>query len=482
MDIQTRFQDAIEDLYETNHYLAAEITKLGYPKLVDGYPPTAGVMWDKQRKKVCFMFNRKFLDRVNHEELKFTIAHEANHVFRGHIFQLRDEVDKRQRMNEDSRKINRFCRKFNLASDCVINDSLTNLYKFPRLDWVGYMETKIYKDTSLIEFATKCHIPPEHFVELNPDLGDIKATLHKGDIIKIPGRPIYGKDLVKVDCQDLTAMDVFYLIPEQEGEGSGDGEGEGGGDNGVENHEGWKSFLNDDGTMDRDFVDAMRDFIEEHMDDSAMSDDEMSQVDDMKEAMENSLDSYASKAGKEALGKARRVGHGDESLNWNKILSALVETRKFHDVWHRPNRKLVEVFPDVILPSTEYTEKQEIFVAIDSSGSIDYSALSLFATVLKNSPATIEIKAISFDCRCYEYDVKGNEPPKGGGGTNFGIIERYIQDNFKKYPKAVFVLTDGCGSSVQPQYPNRWCWILYGYSSEAYCADMKRYNIKDLLK
>lgn len=426
MDIQRRFDNAIDELYKTNHFLAAEITKLGYPKMVRGYPPTAGVMWDKARKKICFMFNEKFAEKVNDEEFMFTVAHETRHVIGGHIFFLRDEIDKLERLNEPKKKINRFAMKFNKAADCVVNDSLVNLYKFPKC------------------FSTK------------------------EDMFQA----CYGKEMVGVDCQDLTAMDVFYLLPEaQEGEDD------------VENHEGWKSFMNEDGTMDKGFVDAVKNFIEDNMDNSALSDEEMEQVDKIKESMENSLDTYTQQAGNTAVGKSRSIGSvGNESLKWSHILSHFVETKKIEDVWNRPHRKLVSTYPDVILPTSKYKEKQEIFVAIDSSGSIDYNALRLFATVLKNSPGNLDIRAISFDTMCYEYDVKGDDPPKGGGGTAFHIIENYIQTNLKKYPKAVFVLTDGHGSPVNPEFPNRWCWILYGHYITTYCDTMKHYQIGDLLK
>lgn len=427
MDIYKRFSKAIDTLYKTNHYLAAEITKLGYPKLVTGYPPTAGVMWDEERSKICFMFNEKFAASLTDEEFCFTIAHESRHVIGGHIFLLRDHVDKLERLNEDKKKINKFVSRFNRAADCVVNDSLVNLYKFPKC------------------FSGK-----------------------KKDELEA----CYGKELIGVDCHDLTAMDVYYLLPEDKV-----------GQNNVENHESWKSFLNDDGSMKQEFVDSIKEFINENMDNSALSDEEMAEVDKIKDMMGESLDQYTSKSGKAATGKSRSIGgFGTESLNWNKILFSVIEIKKVEDIWSRPNRKLISVYPDVILPTAKPQEKQEIFVAIDSSSSIDYDALRLFATVLKNSPNNVDIKAISFDTKCYEYDVKGSTDPKGGGGTSFDIVEEYIQNNFKKYPKAVFVLTDGCGTYVEPQHPNRWCWILYDYANTQFCENMKNYKIEELLK
>jgi len=59
MNIKTRFNKAVQDLVGINHYLAAEVTKLGYPTLEEGIP-TAGVGWDENKKKIVFLFNPEF--------------------------------------------------------------------------------------------------------------------------------------------------------------------------------------------------------------------------------------------------------------------------------------------------------------------------------------------------------------------------------------------------------------------------------------
>ena len=81
MNIRERFDKAVDSLYETNHYLAAEITKLGYPKLISSQViPTAGVAWDPIKKKVSFLFNENFAKTLTDEEFTFVVAHEAIHV------------------------------------------------------------------------------------------------------------------------------------------------------------------------------------------------------------------------------------------------------------------------------------------------------------------------------------------------------------------------------------------------------------------
>jgi len=431
MNIKLRFQKAVDDMVAVNHYLAAEVCKLGYPMLSDKIP-TAGVGWDGERKKIIFLFNPKFAEILNDEEFCFVVGHESIHLLNSHVFLLYDEIEKLKKMQKSISDINEWKRKMNIAMDCVVNDSLVNLYDLPKV---------LTEDPKIS--------------------GKVKIW--------------YGKETVGTECHDMTAQEVYYLLPEEVTNPqpqTGD----------VENHEMWDSFFNSDGTINRDFVDAVKEFIEKNIQNSVLSDDEAEKIDEMKKSMEDCTDAYASKAGTAAVGLRRPIdGLSRETLNWNKILYKLVDILKTEDIWTKPNRKLIPVYPDIILPSWKDQEKEKIFCAIDASGSISQDALRLFVSVLRNTPKRFEIKAMSFDTKCYPYNIKSKDEPLGGGGTYFDIIEQYILDNFKKYPKAVFILTDGLGTPVVPKHPDRWAWLLYGPCSTTYCKDMKNYKIMDLL-
>ena len=170
MNIKDRFDKAIEYLIEKNHYLAAETTKLGYP-LISNVVPTAGVIWDPQKKKACFLFNESFAKILTDEEFAFVVAHESIHLLNCHVFLLRDEIEKMKRLNRTNQEIYKFKIKLNIAADCVVNDSLVNLYGLPKV----------------LDVET----------ESKPKI-------------------IYGQDRVKRDCHDLTAMDVYYLLEDTE--------------------------------------------------------------------------------------------------------------------------------------------------------------------------------------------------------------------------------------------------------------------------
>jgi hypothetical protein len=470
--IREWFEEAIEELYEQNFYLAAELTKLGYPEIIpaDQYPPTAGVSWDEKKKKIKFMFNEGFFKNLTKEHFIFIVCHESIHVMNLHIFLFKDEYDKKKKKNVPAPEIQDHMRKLNVAADCVVNDSLTHFYGLERYEMLGTNQHKVKGGATLLDVAQKLKLQPPLVAKVNPGIS-LTDTLEDGQEINVPVVPLYGMDIIEMDTEDMTVMDVFYLLPEDLSQF------------GVGNHEQWKSFFNADGSINRDFVDKVKGFIQDNIENSALSDEELGKIEEMKDALEESKDAYAQQAGKEAVGSLRPIdGLGQNALNWNRILFKLTDTKKPRDIWNRSPRKMQSVYPDVILPTIEDQEKEDIFFAIDSSGSIDRNALTLFVDVVRNTPKHFRCRAITFDTMCYEYDIKRGEQPKGGGGTAFNIIEKYIQDNFKKYPKAIFVLTDGEGNHVDPQHPDRWCWLLYSYCQTRYIGNMKHYNIKDILK
>jgi predicted metal-dependent peptidase len=418
VDIFEKFENAIDYLYGQNNYLAAEVTKLGYPHF-SKVIPTAGVGWDPSKKKIIFDFNEEFYEMLSVEQLGFVLAHEASHIFSGHIFTLSSEFAKLKRASKSVQEISKYRYKFNIAADCVVNDSLTILY----------------------------------------GLSKSLDTLMKA---------VYGQETVGFDCHDMTAVELIPLIKDDA-------------EQSTAGHDGWESFFDANGNPNQDFVDAVKDFLDSKKENSALSDKEAAKIDELEKDLKDFVSS--AKAGTSAANAKRPVDSGNgESLCWNRLLLEFTDSKRVEDNWTRPSRQLITTYPDVILPSFKEKEQYEIFIAIDTSGSIDYKALSLFISLVKNTPKNFLIKAITFDTQCYDYDIKKDKEPTGGGGTSFSIIESYIQKNLKKYPKVIFVLTDGEGNEVKPEFKNRWCWLLYGSSSTHYCKDMKNYKIFDLLK
>lgn len=417
IDIHERFKNAIDDLYSSSCNLATEVTKLGYPKISTRIP-TAAVSWDKQRKQICFEFNEEFAEKLSDDEFSFVVAHEATHMAICHVFLIADRIRKIRRnstlsQKEKSIQSNIFMMKSNIAADCVVNDSLVKTYK------------------------------------LKPQLEDIA---------------VYGKKTVGFDCDNLSMMEVYQMLPEAKIYT-------------FDVHD-WDTFMDKDGNVDKDFSDKIKGFIERNLNNSALSDKENEMLEKSAEDFKNS----GQQAGNASLGQRRPVVRlGRNYINWSRLVLEIIDAKKQEDHWSRPNRRLTSIYPEVILPRFEPQEIETVFVAIDASGSINPDQLSLFVDVVRNSPKRFKIKAVTFDTRCYLLDIM-NEDPSGGGGTSFSCIEKYIQKNMKKYPKCVVVLTDGAGDYVNPQFSDRWCWLLTEGSSDALCKNMKHYQLKDFIK
>lgn len=422
MNIKERFRNAIDQLYDLNCNLATEVTKLGYPSINNSIP-TAGVYWDKIAKQIRFDFNEEFASKLNDEQFAFVVAHEALHIVNCHVFLIAKKIQSIKSSSlpdgEKNLKMREFMQKINIAADCVVNDSLVNIYNFPKI-----ME------------------------EPKDDLPGI----------------IYGKKVVGFDCHDYCVEDVYKLLPEMKSYQ-------------FDVHD-WQSFVDSNGNVSKEFSDKMKDLLSRNANNSALGDKENFIIDNAIDTLKQSV---SNQAGTEKIGQRREITKTSRKyVNFDKLLLELINSKFIEDKWNRPNRKLSAFYPKTILPKFEEKEIENVFCAIDSSGSIDMNALSLFVDVVRNAPKRFKIKAITFDTDVYEFNVYSDEKPKGGGGTNFQIIEDYIQKNFKKYP-TVFVLTDGHGTPVTPKFPNKWCWILYGSSSDAYCKNMKTYKIEQML-
>ncbi|MBI2449286.1 hypothetical protein HYV49_03235, partial [Candidatus Pacearchaeota archaeon] len=140
-------------------------------------------------------------------------AHEAIHIVFCHVFliakkikEIRNEKDK----NQINTKINEFITKINIAADCVVNDSLVNLYNFSKI-----MEKTI----------------------------------------------LFGKQIVGTDCHNLSIQSVYKLLPKDKTA------------NTLDIHD-WESFLDGNGNVKKEFAQKIKDFFDRNCDNSALSDKE----------------------------------------------------------------------------------------------------------------------------------------------------------------------------------------------------------------
>jgi len=157
-------------------------------------------------------------------------------------------------------------------------------------------------------------------------------------------------------------------------------------------------------------------------------------------------------AGKMPASIARLVDHLVESkINWRDYIRETIQSQLTADyTWHKPNRR--HHGTDVIFPSLIKEETIDVEVSIDQSGSISADMARDFLSEIfgiTQQYAQFTIAVSTFDTKLYNRQVFTSEnvdelldyEPKGGGGTDIGVVWRYLQKNAIE-PKLLIVFTD----------------------------------------
>ncbi len=203
-----------------------------------------------------------------------------------------------------------------------------------------------------------------------------------------------------------------------------------------------------------------------------LSEEERQKIrDEIKEAVLSAAQTCD--AGNLPAGVKRMIQNLTEpKMNWRELLRMQLEsTIKSDYTWLRSSRKGWHV--DAVMPGMKTTDAIDIAVAIDMSGSISDKQARDFLSEIQGIMEAFDsyrIHVFSFDTEVYnpaQYnsdnleDILGYEP-KGGGGTDFDAIFRYLKDE-QIEPKKLVVFTDGYpfGSWGDENYCDT-VWIIHG--------------------
>lgn len=163
---------------------------------------------------------------------------------------------------------------------------------------------------------------------------------------------------------------------------------------------------------------------------------------------------------------------------------------KNDEQWTLKNRRNVLLDESLFLPSDHEEEidssknkKIEVYFFLDTSGSCSGYANRFWNAAKSLDPKKFNLRLFCFDTRVYETNLKSGKL-YGFGGTSFHILENKIQNIIAtekvKYPKAVFVITDGYGSSIKPEKPEVWHWfITSGGSTRLIDSSCNFYKLSD---
>ena len=162
----------------------------------------------------------------------------------------------------------------------------------------------------------------------------------------------------------------------------------------------------------------------------------------------------------------------EPQMNWRELLRMNLEsTIKADYTWMRASRKGWHM--DAVMPGQKPDEMIDIAVMLDASGSISETMLRDFLSEIQgimDSFPSYKIHVVTFDTEAYnpaQYDSDNLDSMidyevKGGGGTDFDCIFRYLKDE-EIVPRRLIVFTDGYpfGSWGDENYCDT-TWILHG--------------------
>lgn len=282
---------------------------------------------------------------------------------------------------------------------------------------------------------------------------------HFKDDVKLPELRITGQNLIGENCKDKTSEEVYNIC--------------------MSKFEKSLSSI----------------YIYTTMDDHRMW-DEHNKNEDVAEKMEEEINKIMNShhdqitrgviSKKDSFGSAKSFSKRKISINTKKqvfnkkeLLANLTEImpKNINDqnmLWSRPSRKLISIYPKIVLPSYEQKTKPRGLFVIDTSASISDEWLSIFKEICQKCSKIMHSEFFSFDTTLNKWDLSETNI-YGGGGTSISCIEKYCNES-SRYPDNIVVLTDGYFSGGHDlKHPERWTFLI----KTSYRIDRKQKQVED---
>ena len=202
----------------------------------------------------------------------------------------------------------------------------------------------------------------------------------------------------------------------------------------------------------------------------------------------------SSEAGTGSAGgwKFVNAGRVQKKHKWETVIHRWASKYRIDDLsdceqWARTNRRFTTLSQDLMLPTdmdddVKNLPKIDVWFFQDTSGSCSQFLKRFFKAAMSLDQRRFNVHMHCFDTEVYKTDLKSKKL-YGFGGTAYHPIEDFIQKEIRskeqEYPKAVFVITDGYGSQVKPQYPANWYWFLSDDYRQYIPEDSHVFNLKD---
>jgi len=416
---------------EAHHTLFYQLGELGIPTWTESLnPPTAGVgFWEGIF--INFMWNMHFWDATTFEDKIFIAAHECLHVYLSHG---------RRSLEHTQPQI------ANIAMDIVVNEMLTSNFGFDR-DEISISEDLIWLNK----------VWPNH-EELGIPYGETYEYYYAKLLSTIKEGIADGS--IKMVGSGQGGMTIY---PDKE---FGDLFG---------------TPLDDHEKLRKEMDQKAEEKLSDQLSRSNITDDEKKNFRELTEGdnKTNKDNSNGDSGGKQAgtiAGNCTYVAP-KEKVKYNYAWTDIIKfwrmrndkPQEYDEIWHWPNRRMHHMPDGMFIPveweGDDFGQRKRVNVwfYMDTSGSCVHLKDKFFTAARTFPPDRFDLRCFCFDTKVYDIDLDEGKL-YGFGGTSFHIIEQSVQTTMKKYscryPDAVFVFTDGYGTNVSPEKPDRWFWFL----------------------
>lgn len=399
------FDETVSQLYE--HYSVFNIMAgFAYPYFTTDLD-TACITFNDIGSNLDFLFNPDFWQKCNNETRKFVVCHEALHVLFNHGRRITEIL---------SKKSQNLMMYANVAMDIVINELLISEFNFKKEEInisACFIDT-VFKDTTNIErnksFEYYYNLLIEDSANVNDSIKGLLLNDHK-NLIGMPEKIL--EELAKSISENLTSDEIQK----------------------INNFS--KGIVGEpplEGLIERVCL-----------------------VKKTKKKKWESIIKY-----------------------WTAKSYNLVDEEQ----WARRSRRLTNEFSKngkLLLPSDYETEgsikdRLDVFFFLDCSGSCFHLSDRFFKAAASLDPKKFNVRLFGRTTTAREVflDKKDSINFSGGGSDDFRCMERKIQEllksgDIKKYPSAVFHITDGydcSGHLMKCEKPERWHFFLTGSSTK----------------
>jgi len=425
MDLDIEDYFALSRQLEQHHALFYSVWNLGVPKFTDEIE-TAAIKFDEAGEQIEFLFNPKYWESLDEYTRIFVICHECLHVILHHGYRIKDTKD------EETRKL---C---NYSLDVVVNHSLVNHF--------GFQRTKVQGGDKLCWTDT---VFPGQTVPDNESFEYYFIRLAQTQQ-NPPPNSSGGLDKLK--------------MPD---------------DHGMMAQSDWSDAIKKvSDSSSNQSKQSLQGFIEKHY---QKPPNEMPNEGGME-------------AGDTSLGKWEfaAVDKVKKKKKWETVIKKWAKRYDVTDLldieqWARVHRRLSMLGGDLMLPSDMESEvetegKIEVWFFQDTSGSCAQYRDRFFTAAMSLPKKRFKIRLFCFDTKVYETTLESKKL-YGFGGTAFHIIEEEIQKRMKSekcaYPKAVFIITDGYGTTVKPSDPKVWYVFLTGNHRDCFSKECNFFHLRD---